>query len=229
MDSAAPRYAIYHAPAPGSPLEAFGARWLGGNGTAAWSIPGFTESRLAEIVEPARHYGFHATLKPPFVLAADRTEDDLDRALLRFAAGQQRFTAPPLALAALGGFLALVPSAPCPAMAALAESCVRDLDAFRAPPSEAELAQRRQAGLTPLQDELLLRWGYPYVMAEFRFHMTLSGRLEFAERERLRLGLAPLVAPICATPLSVDDVVLFVQPDRASPFRIARRYAFGSA
>ncbi|MBV8653178.1 MAG: DUF1045 domain-containing protein, partial [Alphaproteobacteria bacterium] len=158
-----------------------------------------------------------------------RTEHELDTALTRFAAGEATFATPPLALASLDGFLALMLSASSPSMTALAERCVRDLDAFRAPPSEAELSQRRSAGLTPVQDELLLRWGYPYVMTEFRFHMTLSSRLEPAERDALKQGLAPLVAPLCAAPLPVDAVTLFMQPDRAAPFRILRRYAFGGS
>jgi putative phosphonate metabolism protein len=227
MNSAEARYAIYYAPPPSSPLDTFGASWLGNDVARRPPMPGFAADRLAEIVESARHYGFHATLKPPFILAPGSTADDLDRALKRFTAGQTRFAAPPLELAPLGGFLALTLSAPCPSMAALAERCVRDFDAFRMPPSEAELAQRRGAGLTPLQDELLRRWGYPYVMGEFRFHMTLSSRLDSAERERLRHGLAPVVAPLCAAPFPVDGIALFVQPDRASPFRIERRYVFG--
>jgi len=28
----------------------------------------------------------------------------------------------------------------------------------------------------------MLEWGYPYVMEEFRFHLTLSGRLAQADR-----------------------------------------------
>jgi putative phosphonate metabolism protein len=229
MTRAEPRYAIYYAPAPFSPLDTFGRAWLGSAETPSLKMPGFTASRLAEIVASARHYGFHATLKPPFALAPGRTKDDLDEALTRFAAGQPPFAAPPLALASLDGFLALMLSAPSAAMTALAERCVRDFDAFRAPPSEAELAQRRRAGLTPLQDELLERWGYPYVMTEFRFHMTLSSRLEPAEREALKRNLAPLVTPLCAAPLPTDAVTLFVQPDRTAPFRTLRRYAFGGS
>ena len=41
----------------------------------------------------------------------------------------------------------------------------------------AELARRRAGGLTPRQDELLQRWGYPFVLEEFRFHMSLTGPL----------------------------------------------------
>ena len=228
MNPADARCAIYYAPPPGSPLDAFGARWFGHDAVPV-AIPGLAAPRLAQIVEPARHYGFHATLKPPFALAPGRTVDDLDKALTQFSVGQAPFAAPPLVLAALDGFLALTLSAPCPAMAALAEGCVRAFDGFRTPPIDSELAQRRRAGLTPLQDSLLRLWGYPYVMAEFRFHMTLSGRLDAEERELLRRGLAPLVAPLCAAPLPVDALALFVQRDRASPFSLERRYPFGGA
>jgi putative phosphonate metabolism protein len=229
MNPADARYAIYYAPPPGSPLDVFGACWLGHADADHLAMPGLAAPRRAEIVEPARHYGFHATLKPPFVLAPGRTIDDLEQALTQFAAGQTPFSAPPLRLAALDGFLALTLSAPCPAMAAFAESCMRSFDRFRMPPTDTELAQRRRTGLTPRQDALLERWGYPYVMAEFHFHMTLSCRLDTEERERLRRGLAPLVAPLCIEPLPVDAVALFVQRDRASPFRAGRRYPFGGA
>ena len=59
----------------------------------------------------------------------------------------------------------------------MAGACVRDLDEFRAPAGEAELARRRKAGLSARQEALLTQWGYPYVFEEFRFHLTLSGRL----------------------------------------------------
>lgn len=229
MSTAEARYAIYYAPRPGSALDAFGARWLESSAAERPSLPGFASPRLTEIVAPARHYGFHATLKPPFLLAPGNSLDHLDQALTEFAAEQAPFEAPPLMLAALGGFLALTLSAPCAAMAALADDCVRRFDAFRLPPTETELAQRRRAGLTPRQDALLQLWGYPYVMAEFRFHMTLTGRLAPTERERLQRDLAPLVAPLRTVPLPVDAVALFAQPDRASRFRIERRYNLGGA
>ena len=34
-----------------------------------------------------------------------------------------------------------------------------------------------RAGSPPRQDANLLRWGYPYVLEDFRFHMTLTERL----------------------------------------------------
>uniref|UniRef100_UPI0035C82E0F DUF1045 domain-containing protein n=1 Tax=Pseudooctadecabacter sp. TaxID=1966338 RepID=UPI0035C82E0F len=87
-----------------------------------------------------------------------------------------------LTLTTLGGFLALTPTGDLTALERVASACVRDLDPFRAPASPDELARRRSAGLTTRQEALMMEWGYPYVMEEFRFHLTLSGRLAQADR-----------------------------------------------
>lgn len=58
---------------------------------------------------------------------------------------------------------------------------LRALDRFRAPVSGAERARRRNAGLSPPQEALLAQEGYPKVMEEFRFHMTLTAQLPQAD------------------------------------------------
>jgi len=115
-------------------------------------------------------------------------------------------------------------SQPCADMDRLAAACVEQFDGFRAPPSVAELAKRRRAKLTPAQEELLVRFGYPYVMREFRFHMTLTGRLADPESERVGKILAEMVAPLCRESLRIDAVSLFQQPHRHMPFHIVGRY-----
>lgn len=230
MAAAAARYAIYFAPGPTSALARFGKHWLGrdpvsGAEEAQPTIAGVSVARLAEITADSRHYGFHATLKPPFALAEGCDGRALHQAIANFAATRPPLQAPPLRLAAIGGFLALLPSSACPALIDLAADCVREFDAFRAPADEAELAKRRQPGLTPRQDELLQQWGYPYVMEEFRFHMTLTTRLDAGERITLINALQPMLAGICRRPLRVDAIALFEQPTRTAPFRLVRRYA----
>ncbi|MEP1611894.1 MAG: DUF1045 domain-containing protein [Roseobacter sp.] len=74
----------------------------------------------------------------------------------------------------LGRFLALISPDDVHAVGRGAGICVRELDRFRAPASEAELAQ---VGLNPSQEAVLVQRGYPYVAAEFGFHMTLAARL----------------------------------------------------
>jgi 2'-5' RNA ligase len=173
----------------------------------------------------ARHYGFHGTLKPPFRLHKQATEKQLAGSLTRFAAQLRPFNAPPLVLKELSGFLALQCAAASPEIDTLAAACVTALDRFRAPASEAELAKRRAAGLTERQEEMLVRWGYPYVMDSFRFHMTLTCRLpDEAERTAFRKALEPMVARFAAEPLRVEAVALFRQESQGEPFLLARYF-----
>lgn len=226
------RYAIYFAPAPGSPLARFGAEWLGydvatGNAVPQPALTEIAAARLREITAEPRRYGFHATLKPPFALAAGLTAEKLDGAVAMLARREAVFDAPPLKLFCISGFWALTPSAPCPSLRALADRCVGALDSFRSPPSAEELARRRRAQLTARQDELLRRWGYPYVMDEFRFHLTLTARLDAAEGALVARTLEPLVALLCRDPLKVEALSLFHQPRRDAPFLLVRRYPLG--
>lgn len=215
------RYAIYFAPKPGSPLAGFGDRWLNPRDQGEALLDLAWQRR---ITATARRYGFHATLKAPFHLAEGRTADELGEALARFAARQGVPAAPPLALRPLSGFLALVPSAPAPEVAALAQACVEAFEPFRAPPAEAELARRRAAGLTPRQEANLLRWGYPYVAEDFRFHMTLTARLVGEELARVEAALVPAVAPLCQDPLVIDALALFRQGSPGEDFVMLDRF-----
>ncbi|HUN53275.1 MAG TPA: DUF1045 domain-containing protein [Candidatus Sulfotelmatobacter sp.] len=234
MSEAEARYALYFAPERGSALARFGRRWLGYDVASGAFLPqpalaDLPPQRLAAITAEPRHYGFHATLKPPFVLAEGSDERALFRAVADFAEMQPAFQAPPLKLANISGFWALVLSEPCPAMQALAAAAVAELDPFRAPPAAAELAKRRRAGLTPVQEVLLRRWGYSYVMEEFRFHMTLTGRLSGEERSLVGDILQGMAVPLCRDPLRIDAVSLFQQPTRSAPFRVVGRYRLAGA
>jgi putative phosphonate metabolism protein len=225
----APRYAVYFAPAAGSALDRFGSAWLGrdlvtGAALAQPSLAGIAPARLAAITEAPRHYGFHATLKPPFALSPQHCAADLLSAVAAFANRQAPVAAPPLCLGRLAGFLALVLSAPSDGVASLAAACVAAFEGFRAPAPAEEVARREAAGLSPRQRALLYRWGYPYVMEEYRFHMTLTGRLDAAEADAVAAALAPLVAPLEGKPLVIDALSVFVQDDRGRPFRLAARY-----
>ncbi len=231
-DPTAPRYALYVAPAPGSALFEFGADWLGrdcvtGQDRDQPTVTGIDGQRFAEITESARFYGFHATIKPPFHLRTGRSEAELLDAFAGFAAGRTPFDVT-LGLRSLGGFLALMLTPPDHRMNALAADAVRDLDGFRALPSEAELARRREAGLSAQQEALLQQWGYPYVMGEFKFHMTLSSRLpDGPERDSLVAALMPLADAVTETPFRVDAIALFKQDGKAAPFLQVERFVFG--
>lgn len=222
------RYAIYYAPRTDEPLARFARAWLGrdpdsGQVVSQTSIDGVSSGRLAEITAEPRRYGFHGTLKPPFALAAGMTSAKLRTALSDFAQTQRTILVPALLLNTIDGFVALTPATPAPALDELAAACVRNFDAFRAPPSEEELAQRRKIGLTLRQDDFLRRWGYPYVMEEFRFHLTLTGRLEQAERDLVR-GALERETENLRGPIAIRDLVLFNQERRDLPFYVAARF-----
>jgi len=227
--AAGARRAIYFAPAPGSDLEAFGCGWLGraldGTPLAQPAASGIDPARLVEITRSPRHYGFHGTLKAPFALATGTTAEELDAAAEDFARRRTSFDVP-LRLGSLGGFLALLPAERSTALEGLAADCVEAFETFRAPPDDAEIARRRTAALTPRQDGYLLRYGYPYVLDEFRFHMTLTERLQAPERDQVLAILGELAAPVCAAPICIDAIAVFEQPDHSAPFVLRRRYPF---
>jgi putative phosphonate metabolism protein len=228
------RFALYFAPAIGSLLAIFGNHWLGRDVESGGSLKqprvgGLDEAHLRAITEAPRFYGFHGTLKPPFRLAEGRNEADLRQALAAFGRRQASFAVPALRLQEIGDFLALIPVERAPTLSALADACVTEFDCYRAPPEPAELAKRRAANLTPRQEDLLARWGYPYVLDEFRFHLSLTGPIaDAAERARLMALLPPLLAPALAEPMPVRELCLFVQPNRAAAFQLAQRFPFQS-
>ena len=221
------RYAIFWAPPAGSGLARFGAAWLGwdaeAGGEAAPPDAPLPRS-LAEITRTPRRYGFHGTLKPPFRLADSTDAAALDRALAALAARTPPATAPGLAPSTRLGFLALMPTGPAPALDQLAAACTRGLDCFRAPASEAKSTQRHARSLTPRQEANLTRWGYPYVLDDFRFHLTLSGRLRPGEAEPLTEAVMALAAPHLEPILHLDDICLFGDPGAGEAFHLLRRY-----
>ena len=123
-----------------------------------------------------------------------------------------------VALRLLSGFAALVPAEHPPND--LADACVRAFDPFRAPLTAEDRARRNPSRLTPRQVEYLDRWGYPYVMEEFRFHMTLTGRLDETRRGAVLAMLRERFARLKLTELAIDRVALFKQADAKARFVI---------
>lgn len=230
--SSARRYAVYYAPEEGSPLGEFGRRWLGrdsvtGQHAAGYSIPDFSGERLQELTSSPRHYGFHGTLKPPFRLADGVPPDRLYGTVCSLASGLNPFVLGPLELKWLGKFLALVPSTPNQQLSDVAAECVRCLDDFRAPPSGEELARRRSSGLTGNQEKLLERWGYPYVMEEFRFHLTLTDPIgDTRERDSIFSIADNLTRSFRHSPVAISSLCIFEQGHEKAPFMLTHRFRF---
>lgn len=219
------RHAVYWVPAPG-PLAAWGAGWLGwdaltGRPAQHAEVPGLPRPLPAITAEP-RRYGLHATLKPPFRLAAGRTAGELAAAVGALAGALAPARADRLRLRRLGRFLALVPEGGEAAIRAVADAAVARLDGFRAPAGEAELARRRAAGLSAAEEANLGRWGYPYVMGAFRFHVTLTGPLGEGEAAAVEAALAPRLARLPLAPFALDALAHVVEEEEG--FRVLHRY-----
>ncbi|MCS6892587.1 MAG: DUF1045 domain-containing protein [Rhodovarius sp.] len=219
------RFALYWAPTLEDPLHALGSRWLGRDAETGAALPQPDLPGMAELTAEARRYGLHATLKAPFRLA--RPYAEFRAAAAALARRTRPFLLPPLRVDELDGFLALRESAPCPPLQALADACVIELDPFRAPLSEEELARRRRSPLSPRQEAYLERWGYPYVLDQWRFHVTLSRRLGAAERALLRPAAEALLGEAAARPRLVCELCLFSEAAPGAPFLIAERLPLG--
>lgn len=224
------RYAIYFAPEAGSLLEIIGSGILGRHADGPRELtqprlPGIAPEKFRELTASPRHYGLHATLKPPFFLADLHDETALLDSVAHIAAKMRSFDLLGLELSSLGSFLALTLIAPCPQLENLARICVTVPDPLRRPPRTEELARRRAKGLTTNQERLLNLWGYPYVLEEMRFHLTLTGSIpNLGERERIRAALTPLLAPVLHVPVPVRDICVFRQACLQEPFAVLRRF-----
>lgn len=219
------RYAVYFAPPPGSPFHQLGSRWLGRDAFTGELLVQPSVVDIGRITDDPRRYGFHATLKPPFALFDTVAPESLLRAAAALAAREECFRVT-LKVALLDRFLALVPCEPDEALYRIADRVVRELDGFRRPPSEQELARRRAAGLSPRQEQHLQNWGYPYVFEDFRFHMTLTERLSEAEAERIAADASEHFAPVLNAPVLIDGITLFEEAAPGAPFLATRHFPF---
>ncbi|MBA4263639.1 MAG: hypothetical protein C0453_01030 [Comamonadaceae bacterium] len=224
------RVALYWSPRPGSAAWEAGCGWLGRDTATSEAltqpqVPGVAPALLEQITADPRRYGFHATLKPPFRLRADQTLASLEAAVDSLAQVLAACPMPGLKVGMLDGFLALRPMAPLPRVQALAAACVKTLHPLAEPPSAQELARRRQAGLTPQQDALLKAWGYPWVLGEFRFHCSLTSRLDAldqVQREALMDAARERFDGLPAQRL--DRLSVFIELTAGAPFRLHRQW-----
>jgi len=211
------RAAVYYAPERRDPLWTAGCTWLGADPETGFllrpqpAVPGIAAATTAP-----RRYGFHATLKPPMRLRG--TFDEFLADTENLARRLTPFEMPRLRVADDFGFLALL-AEPSAALDELAAACVTELDTHRLPEDAASQA-KRAIGRTASQLRNLARWGYPYVLEEWWFHMTLSDTgaaatlLEPARRhfknalEKSRY---------------FETMAIYVEPAPGEAFRLAKR------
>lgn len=225
-----PRYAIYFAAGADHALSRFGAELLGYDAYTGDEVS-FPQEALRtapdwhDITADPRKYGYHGTLKAPMALAPGRTEAELKAACATFAEKARPMPVIRPVVDTISGFIAVIPAEPVDALQQLAADCVRDFDAFRTALTAEERARRKPEKLGERQRDYLDRWGYPYVMEEFRFHMTLTGRLDAERRGPILEMLRGRFATLDLETLTIDRIALFRQEDAASRFRIIGEWA----
>lgn len=230
-----PRYAIYFVPPASTEFFRFGSAVLGYDCYTGASLkhlsffdsePDFWDAVTAN----PRRYGFHATLKAPFHLLPSCREAQLVSALHSFAGlGHQIPTLTP-SVQILSGFAAIVPSVAAPAADDLAGKCMTIFDAFRAPMSVQERAWRVASGLNQSQIVNLERWGYPYLLADFRFHMTLTGKIGLERHSRVLDILQRALSRACKNPaVAIEQISLVRQDDDNSSFRVIEQATLRTA
>ncbi|MCE5974996.1 DUF1045 domain-containing protein [Sinirhodobacter sp. WL0062] len=222
------RYAIYFAPPEGA-LARTAAAWLGWDAEAGCPVPQpeFPDlpRPLAELTAEPRRYGFHATLKAPFRLAEGCSPEALAAAVEMLAADLAAVALDGLALGQMAGrFLALRPEGDDGPLKALAARIVTVLDPFRAPLSAQDLVRRNADKLGPRHRALLEQFGYPYVLEEFRFHMTLSSGLPPDLLGQLEAVARRTFDPLLPRPFRIDQICLFGEGEDGR-FHLLHRYA----
>lgn len=230
-----PRYAIYFVPAADTALYRFGAAALAYDCFAGVDIPTFDALPVDagawhELTAGPRRYGFHATLKAPFGLAAERSEAELVAAFESFARDLDVFPTVDPVVRLLQRFVAIVPAGETAALRELAASCVTRFDGFRAPLTEADRRRRLAAHLTAQQIAHAERWGYPYVFDEFRFHMTLTGALAPDRQAPMLSYLRDGFSRCCGErPIPIDRLALLRQDSPDARFVVIAYAPIGPA
>jgi hypothetical protein len=229
------RYAIYFVPAAETAFFRFGSAVLGYDcytGASVERPPSLdADSDLwGRLTAEPRRYGFHATLKAPFHLSPSCTEAQLVSALHSFAGLGHAVLSLTPAIRMLSGFAAIVPETASSAIEELAARCTTIFDAFRAPMSAQERARRVASGLSQSQIENLDRWGYPYLFSDFRFHMTLTSKVDLDRRDHVLAALQKALNRACkGRALPIERISLVRQDDAASSFRVIEQATLKTA
>lgn len=196
-------------------------------------VPGLTSHQMQVLTANPRHYGFHATLKAPFLLAQGFTQDQLLSMAEAFARTERPLVMPKLQVQQLDAYLALCFADRADDISALAMRCVAHFDALRAAPHTAEIARRRHAGLSARQEQLLARWGYPFTEELYRFHMTLTGNLQGIDAATIATlhdaAVTHFQTVIAEEAPMLDALTVCIEPAPGEPFSILQRFPFPSA
>jgi len=216
------RYAIYFVPSADEEYYQRISQWLGYSIHTGRPV---SQTELSPTLQPftgftrhARMYGCHATLKPPFRLKPNLKEKQLVKIFKHFSRLFPPIQCSGLQIENIGRFVALTLTDECPRLHELATDCVQTFDLFRDDLTPAEFNKRQPERLSPNQLLMLKQWGYPFVIDEFRFHITLSDPLPESSLAACKKALIDDLSPIPSRPFILDSISLCYQPAPSKPF-----------
>jgi hypothetical protein len=210
-----------------------GCEWLGrdkkgGLTDVRTKIAGIESDRLATLLKGPRSYGLHGTLKPTFELRPGAIEEGLLKVAETFARSFSPLEIPALELGEIGYIVSLVPESSSDALEDIATACVRAFDGFRRPLTDQEEQSYKRNRLTVHQRKMLEHWGYPYVMEEFDFHISLTDPvIDEEERATLMVAADRAAAGILGKALTMRELTVFSQKSAGSSMSIIARLPFG--
>ncbi len=232
MSDSFARYAIFWLPPTDSALAAFGRDWFGWcperGEVGAPATFGLPADVAAEAITRPRRYTLHGTIVAPFRPAESVTGGMLADELRAFCARRTARRTGPLRLSRLSQHLALIPDGGTARLDWLAAEAVTHFGAYRSPITEADLARYLAGRHSQRQRQFAREFGYPHVLSEFLFHVTLAGPLAPGPLDRVQAALAPHVGPFAREPLEIGSLCLLGEPDQAAPFRLIARCALSA-
>ena len=214
------RVAIYFLPKKNSSLENFGKNLLGRDINKKKKISltrrqkyfinrGFTYfDELKDYCEEPAKYGFHATLKAPFRLKRNVKTKNFYDVISHIAAQHSRFKIKGLKIVYSKKFTFITSRKPNKLLINLENDLVKHLDTFRAELNKTEIKKRIPDSLTFKQNKYLKEWGYPFVLDQFKFHMTLMNQNNNKLSNKQKLELEKLIYKISNNLLEFNEISL---------------------
>jgi hypothetical protein len=226
------RYAIYYVPSENSELDLFGKCWLGWDPykgvettkSDLSKLPSF--KKFSSLVLTPKQYGFHGTIKAPFKLKNEYTYNDLENKVREISKQIHSFYFDQLIIKKLGNFIGLIPTNNLK-VNAVSNKFVEELDYLRDELSENEIKKRKPHKLTSNQKQMLFKWGYPYVFDEFKFHLTLTSKLNVVEIDDVLRSLQNILKQVNLNKISFNNICIFGQKSDEK-FYFVQRFNFNN-
>jgi hypothetical protein len=217
------RYAVYYVPDLYTEFYRLGSSLLGYSLREGKDVPYpvlMSERISGEFTRRASTYGFHSTVIAPF--RTERGYETVEAAVRHALSGHRPFAFSKLELTLLSGFPALSTRTLMEPFLALEKSLLMSLHPLFLPPDPESLAKR--GTLKPSQIDLFWKWGYPFVLNEHRFHLTLGDR---GSTDAYIESLKGYFPPEMLEGVVIDKVVLCSQGEPEGRFTVIKDFPLG--